>query len=73
MYIITEYQTTNGRTAVTPAVTKTDPAEAESAYLLTCSSACISAVEVHTVLCMDEHGNPCFGSPKYYEHPHHQA
>lgn len=68
MYIITEYQTTNGATSVTPAVTKTGKAEAESAFLLACAAACVSSVEVHTVLCLDEHGNNYFGSPKYYEH-----
>lgn len=68
MYIITEYQTTNGVTTITPAITKTDKAEAESAFLMSCAAACVSSVEVHTVLCMDEHGNNCFGSPKYYEH-----
>lgn len=68
MYIITEYQTTKGVTAVTPAITKTDPAEAESAFLMASAAACISPVEVHTVLCMDEHGNSYFGSPKFYEH-----
>lgn len=68
MYIIHEIQTTNGTTAITPAVTKTDRAEAESAFLMACAAACISTVGVHTVICTDEHGNACFGSPKYWEH-----
>ena len=68
MYIIQEIQTTGNQTAVTPAITKADKAEAESAFLMSAAAACVSQVEVHTVICVDEHGNNCFGSPKYYEH-----
>lgn len=68
MYIIQEMQTTGNSTALVPAITKSDAQEAESKFLLACSYAVKSTVEVHTVICVDEHGNHCFGSPKYYEH-----
>lgn len=68
MYIIQELQTNNNVTILTPAITENDPQEAESKFLLACSYAVKSNVQVHTVICIDEHGNNCFGSPKYYEH-----
>lgn len=68
MYIIQEMQTTNNQTALVPAVTENDPQEAESKFLLACSYAVKSTVDVHTVICVDEHGNDHFGSPKFYEH-----
>lgn len=68
MYILQEMQTTGGVTALVPAITEPDVKEAESKFLLACSYAVKSSVEVHTVICVDEHGNNCFGSPKYYEH-----
>ena len=66
MYIIQELQTTNNQTALVPAVTETDRSQAESKFLLACSYAAVSQVEVHTVLWYDEHGNVI--DRKYYEH-----
>ena len=66
MYIIQEIQTTNGQTALVPSVVEADRAEAESKFLLACSYAVKSSVEVHTVIWYDEHGNVI--DRKFYEH-----
>ena len=66
MYIIQELQTTNNQTALVTPVTKSDRAQAENAFLTACAAACISQVEVHTVLWYDEHGNVI--DRKFYEH-----
>lgn len=66
MYIIQEIQTTKNQTALVPAVTFTDRNEAESNYHMKLGAAAISAVEVHTVLMFDEHGNTI--KRDYYEH-----
>lgn len=55
-YIINEYQTTNGATAiVTPAQTS-DPNEADSIYHSKLASAAISSVPVHSVTLDTEDG-----------------
>lgn len=66
MYIIQEIQTTGGQTALVPAATFTDRNEAESNYHMKLGAAAISAVEVHTVVMFDEHGNTI--KRDYYEH-----
>lgn len=66
MYIIQEIQTTKNQTALVPAVTFTDRNEAESNYHMKLGAAAISAVEVHTVLMFDEHGNTL--KRDFYEH-----
>jgi len=66
MYIIQEIQTENNVTALVPAVTEADRDEAESKFLLTCSYAVKSTVDIHTVIWYDEHGNVI--DRKYYEH-----
>lgn len=66
MYIIQEIQTENNQTALVPAVLESDRAEAESKFLLACSYAVKSSVDVHTVIWYDEHGNII--DRKYYEH-----
>ena len=66
MYIIQEIQTNNGTTALVPAVTEADQEEAESKFLVTCSYAVKSEVDVHTVIWYDEHGNVL--DRKVYEH-----
>lgn len=68
MYIIQEIQTSGESSALTPAVIKKDAQEAESAFLLACSSACISKVPVHTVMCFDENGMHVFTSPRSWIH-----
>ena len=71
MYIIQEIQTTDGNTALLPAQTFTDKNQAESAWHLTMGAAAISAVTVHTVLLIDEHGNTIKSG--YYEHIQEQT
>ena len=71
MYIIQEIQTDNGQTALVPSVLEADREEAESKFLLTCSYAVKSEVDVHTVIWYDEHGNVI--DRKYYEHLSEQA
>ena len=66
MFIIQEMQTTGGQTALLPAVTKTDPLEAESEFYLKVGYAAISQVEVHAVIMYDDHGNVL--NKKFYEH-----
>ena len=66
MYIIQEIQTTNGSTALLPAIVKADRNEADSAFHSILASAAISNVGVHTVLLYDEHGNVL--RREFYEH-----
>lgn len=66
MYIIQEIQTTGNQTALCPAITKTDRDEADSAYHSILAAAAISAVTVHTVVMLDEHGNTV--RREFYEH-----
>ena len=66
MYIIQEMQTNGSQTALVPALTYIDKNQAESAYHTALAAAAISAVQVHTVLMFDEHGNTL--KRDYYEH-----
>lgn len=66
MYIIQEMQTTGNQTSLVPALTYTDKNQAESAYHTALAAAAVSAVQVHTVLMFDEHGNTL--KRDYYEH-----
>lgn len=66
MYIIQEIQTSNGQTALTPAITKTDKNEADSVYHSILASAAISSVEIHAVTMVNEHGG--LVKSDYYEH-----
>lgn len=56
MYIINEYQTNNGSTAIVTPVTKADINEAESVYHQKLASAAISNVEIHAVSLDTEEG-----------------
>ena len=66
MFIVQEIQTTKNSTALVPAQTFADKNQAESAWHLAMGAAAISAVEVHTVLMYDEHGNVVKSG--FYEH-----
>lgn len=66
MFIIQEMQTTNGNTALLPAITKADRNEMESTVHSILASAAISSVEVHAVVVFDEHGN--LVKHEFYEH-----
>lgn len=69
MYIIQEIQTSGGKTALLPAVQKKTLAEAESAFYQIASSACISAVEEHTVMVYTEQGFLVQELTKCFRHP----
>ena len=56
MYIILEFQTTGDKTALCPAVTKTDRLEAEATYHQKLAAAALSSVDIHTVLILNERG-----------------
>lgn len=66
MYIIQEIQTNGNNIALLPAITKADRNEMESTVHSILASAALSAVEVHTVIVYDEHGNTI--KREYYEH-----
>jgi len=66
MYIIQEMQTTAGVTALVPATTYAERNAAESAYHAALAAAAVSAVQVHAVVLLDEHGNTL--KRDYYEH-----
>ena len=66
MYIIQEIQTTDGVTALCPAITKEDRNEAESVWHTVCASAAISSIQIHTVKMYDEHGFDIL--VKFFEH-----
>lgn len=59
-------QTDNGKTTLVPPRTYSDKLEAESAYYSTLSLVAVSAVQVHTVVLLDEHGTTV--KRDYYEH-----
>ena len=66
MYILIEMQTNGNQTALVPSRTYSDRFQAESAYYSTLSAAAVSAIQVHTVVLLDEHGNTL--KRDYYEH-----
>lgn len=66
MYIVQEIQTSANKTSITPAVSKTDRNEAESAFHGAMAAAAVSALDVHAVVMFDEHGNVVEAG--YYEH-----
>lgn len=57
MYIVQEIQTNGTQTALTPAATFLDRNEADSSYHMRLAAAATSAVQIHTVIMFDEHGN----------------
>ena len=66
MYIIQEIQTTKGVTTLLPAETRMDRNEADSVFYMKISYAASSAIDVHTIIMFDEHGNII--EQKFYEH-----
>lgn len=70
MYAVMELRTNEkGIMLIVDPVFKTDNAGyAESKVYDLCSKAVTSSVYVHTILCVNEHGQPQFGTPKYFEH-----
>lgn len=70
MYAVFEFRTNNqGIMQIVDPVFKTDnPVYAESKVYTLEAAAVGSSVYVHTILCVDEHGSPQFGTPKFFEH-----
>lgn len=68
MYILQEIQTTNGTTALLPAVQRATRAEIESVFYLTCGSAVISNVDTHTVMVYTDEGFPIPELTKCFKH-----
>ena len=56
MFIIHEFQTTSGETAISTPITKSDRNEALSVFHSKCASAAISAVDKHCIIMLDEIG-----------------
>ena len=69
MYAIYEFRT-NAQGIMTDnlALKTPNPTYAQSKIYELASSAVTSAVYVHTILCINEHGQPQFGTPMYFEH-----
>lgn len=70
MYAVMEMRTNEqGIMTIVDPIFKTDnQTYAESKVYDLCSKAVGSSVYVHTVLCVNEHGQSQFGTPKYFEH-----
>ena len=56
MFIINEYQTNNGATAIVTPVTKANQNEAESVFHQKLSAAAVSRVEIHAVTLETDEG-----------------
>lgn len=68
MFIVQEVQTNNGVAAFLPQESYQTREAAESAFYLKCGSACISSVEVHTVLTYTEEGFVIHELTKCFKH-----
>lgn len=56
MYIVQEIQTSNGTSALLPALTYDNKEQAESAMHSALASAAVSSVQIHTVMLYNEYG-----------------
>ncbi len=70
MYAVIETRTNaDGIMTIVDPIFRTDNAVyAQNKIYTLAASAVASNVFVHTVLCVDEHGKACFGTPMYFEH-----
>lgn len=69
MYAIYEFRTNEKGIMTDTLLKKTDNAAyAESDVLKAASSAVTSGVYIHTILCINEHGQACFNTPMAFEH-----
>jgi hypothetical protein len=69
MYAVFEFRTNEQGIMQTLDPFKTDnPVYAQSKVFTLAASAVASNVFVHTILCVNEHGQPQFGTPMYFEH-----
>ena len=69
MYAVYEFRTNENGIMTDILALKTDnPVYAQSKIYDLASKAVGSSVYVHTILCVDEHGQLQFGTPMYFEH-----
>ena len=70
MYAVIETRTNEQgiMTIVDPIFKTPNPAYAQNKIFTLAAAAVGSSVRVHTILCIDEHGQNCFGTPMIFEH-----
>lgn len=69
MYAVYEFRTNEqGIMQDILAIKTPNPTYAQSKIYELASAAVGSSVYVHTILCVNEHGQTCFGTPMYFEH-----
>lgn len=69
MYAVYEFRTNDqGIMTDTLALKTPNSTYAQSKIYELAAAAVGSAVYVHTILCVNEHGQPQFGTPMYFEH-----
>ena len=69
MYAVYEFRTNEqGVMTDTLALKTPNSTYAQSKIYELAATAVGSSVYVHTILCVDEHGNSKFGTPMYFEH-----
>lgn len=69
MYAVYEFRTNDqGIMQDILAIKTPNPTYAQSKIYELASAAVGSSVYVHTILCVNEHGQSCFGTPMYFEH-----
>lgn len=69
MYAVFEFRTNEQGIMQTLDPFKTDnPVYAQSKVYTLAAGAVGSSVYVHTILCVNEHGVPQFGTPLFFEH-----
>lgn len=75
MFAVFEFRTNEqGIMQIVEPVFRTDnPVYAQNKIFTLAAGAVGSAVHVHTILCVNEHGAAQFGTPMYFEHLPEQA
>lgn len=70
MYAVMEMRTNeNGIMMIVDPVFKTDNSVYAQNKIFTLAAGAVgSSVYVHTILCVNEHGQACFNTPMYFEH-----
>jgi hypothetical protein len=69
MYAVYEFRTdANGIMQTLEPFKTPNPVYAQNKIFTLAAAAVGSDVYVHTILCVDEHGKPCFNTPMYFEH-----
>lgn len=70
MYAVMELRTNEQgtMTIVDPVFKTDDPVYAQNRIFTLAAGAVGSSLYVHTILCINEHGQPQFGTPMYFEH-----